>query len=241
MKYVPSLVLATLTLSTSLWAGQAKVIPPLPAQCAVDVAEKGYCVETSFTDNSFPFTIRYFVVVDKDVYPSSKELLDKYLAFDQYDAYVKTTGNENIVIAKSQSLPQKVNDQGSPILRQYFDYKIKTPLGYLKIRHTTNNETLAVPYEGAVSTTEFAVPMTGAQDVPDGEKALNGAEGLKFQTGSVSTVPCGGRPICSDSQWIVVYETTITPAVNILPKVAASSVEKGITDVIVGMLFNSNR
>jgi hypothetical protein len=135
-------------------------------------------------------------------------------------------------------MQDKVDGQGQVLMRQYFDYKLKSPIGYQKIRGITHNQRMIKPYRGAESTTEFVVQTSGVQEVPAGEKPLNGAEGLKLQTGSLNLVSCEGTGLCSDQQWIVIYESTITPAINLLPKVVASSVEKGIADVIVGMLFN---
>ncbi len=217
---------------------QAAVIPSPPPSCAEEVAQKGFCTETLFTNNAFPFTIRFFAVVDKAVYPNVDSLLAKYFAFGNWPDYVKSTGNDNIIYLSSQSMPDKEGAQGSKIVRHYFDYKIRSPIGFQHIRGVTHNTLLKVAHEGAVSTTEFEVQTTGEQEVPKGEKPLVGAEGLKLQYGSVSTISCEGQTICGPEQWLVLYESTITPAVNLLPKSAAAAVEKGITDVIVGMLFN---
>lgn len=219
-------------------AAEQKAIPPIPANCAAGVADKGYCSEAVIPAGGFPFSIRFFVVVEKEVYPTGDELLAKYLAFDQWPAYAASTGSDNLIFTKSLRMGDKVDAQGQPILRQYFDYKLKSPIGYQRIRGITHNEHLKEAYIGAESTTEFVVQTSGPQEVPAGEKPLNGAEGLKLQTGSLNLVSCEGTGLCSDQQWIVIYESTITPAINLLPKVVSASVEKGIADVIVGMLFN---
>lgn len=219
-------------------AAEQKTIPPIPANCAAGVADKGYCTDVVIPAAGFPFSIRFFVVVEKDVYPTGDDLLDKYLAFEQWPAYAASTGSDNLIFAKSLRLTDKADAQGQPILRQYFDYKLKSPIGYQKIRGIMHNQRLKEAYIGAESTTEFVVQTSGPQEVPAGEKPLNGAEGLKLQTGSLNLVSCQGTGLCSDQQWIVIYESTITPAINLLPKVVSASVEKGIADVIVGMLFN---
>jgi hypothetical protein len=220
------------------FAADQKSIANIPNDCARGVADQGYCTETVIPEGGFPFSIRFFMVVDKDKFPTGDDLLERYLAFDQWPAYAASTGSDNVVFARSLRLPDRVDAAGHPILRQYFDYKLKSPIGYQKIRGVTHNQRLDVPYAGAVSTTEFVVQTAGTQEVPAGEKPLNGAEGLKLQTGSLNLVSCEGTKLCADDQWIVIYESTITPAITLLPKVAASSVEKGIADVIVGMLFN---
>jgi hypothetical protein len=219
-------------------AAEDKSIPPIPANCANGVADKGYCTEAVIPPGGFPISIRFFVVVEKENYPTGEDLLTKYLAFDQWPAYAESTGSDNLIFNRSLRMQDKVDGQGQVLMRQYFDYKLKSPIGYQKIRGITHNQRMIKPYRGAESTTEFVVQTSGVQEVPAGEKPLNGAEGLKLQTGSLNLVSCEGTGLCSDQQWIVIYESTITPAINLLPKVVASSVEKGIADVIVGMLFN---
>lgn len=234
---------ATLVMGFYAWtqaavAAEQKTIPPIPANCASGVADKGYCTEAVIPAGGFPISIRFFVVVEKENYPTGDDLLAKYLAFDQWPAYAESTGSDNLLFNKSLRMSDKLDGQGLVLMRQYFDYKLKSPIGYQKIRGVTHNIRLAKAYLGAESTTEFVVQNSGAQEVPAGEKPLNGAEGLKLQTGSLNLVSCKGTGLCSDQQWIVIYESTITPAINLLPKVVASSVEKGIADIIVGMLFN---
>jgi hypothetical protein len=219
-------------------AAEQRTIPPIPANCASGVADKGYCTEAVIPAGGFPISIRFFVVVEKENYPTGDDLLTKYLAFDQWPAYAESTGSDNLIFNKSLRMSDKVDGQGRVLMRQYFDYKLKSPIGYQKIRGVTHNIRLAKAHLGAESTTEFVVQNSGTQEVPTGEKPLNGAEGLKLQTGSLNLVPCKGTGLCSDQQWLVIYESTITPAINLLPKVVASSVEKGIADVIIGMLFN---
>jgi hypothetical protein len=219
-------------------AAEERRVPAIPASCTASVEDKGYCTETLIPSGGFPITVRFYVVVDKDNYPTGDDLLDKYLAFDQWPAYAESTGSDSIIFAKSVRMSDKKDAQGRVAMRHYFDYKLKSPIGYQKIRGVTHNYRLAKAHVGAVSTTEFYVQTSGPQDVPAGEKPLNGAEGVRLQTGALNLVSCAGTNLCSNSQWIVIYESTITPAINLLPKVVAQSVEKGVEDIIVGMLFN---
>jgi hypothetical protein len=217
---------------------ERKSIPPIPAGCASSIADQGYCTATVIPSGGFPISIRFFVVVEKDIYPNSKALLDKYLAFSSWPDYVASTASDNIVFSKSVRMKDKTDAQGTVIARHYYEYKLKSPIGYQKVRGVTHNVHLKQPYQGAVSTTEFAAQTSGNQEVPAGEKPLTGAEGLKLQTGSMNMVSCAGTGLCSSDQWLVIYESSITPTINLLPKVVATSVENGIADVIVGMLFN---
>ncbi|WP_141732201.1 hypothetical protein [Oligoflexus tunisiensis] len=226
------------TQATLSHGDERKAVPPIPADCADGIADQGYCTAAVIPSAGFPISILFFVVVEKDVYPNSKALLDKYLAFARWPEYVESTASDNIVFTKSIRMKDKTDAQGKVIARHYYDYKLKSPIGYQKVRGVTHNVHLKQPYQGAVSTTEFIAQTSGTQEVPAGEKPLTGAEGLKLQTGSLNLVSCTGTGLCSSDQWLVIYESSITPAINLLPKVVATSVENGITDVIVGMLFN---
>ncbi len=214
-------------------------IPSAPANCADSIAEKNYCAETVVPQGGFPFTVRFFIVVEKEVYPTVEVLLDKYLAFDKWPAYTDTVDSDTIVFNKSVRLADKVNADGAVIARHYYDYKLKSPIGYQKIRGLTYNSRLATPYVGSQGTIEFAAQTVGLQEVPAGEKPLNGAEGVKVQTGAINALDCTGTDLCSDNQWLLIYESSITPSITLLPKVAASSVERGLETVLIGMLFNS--
>lgn len=213
--------------------------PPVPkdmASCLSDIADQRYCTETE--NASFPITVRFFIVVDKEVYPTVETLLDKYLAFDQWPAYTETVGSDTIVFDKSARMSDKTAADGGLIARHYYNYKLKSPIGYQKVRGVTHNHRLATPYDGAIGTIEFAAQTTGAQEVPAGEKPLTGAEGVKFQTGVINALACTGSELCNEDQWLLIYESTITPAITLLPKVASASVEQGLETVLVGMLFN---
>jgi hypothetical protein len=213
--------------------------PPVPkdvAGCVDSIAEKNFCVETEAS--SFPINIRFYIVVDKEAYPTVETLLDKYMAFDQWPAYTDTVGSDSIVFNRSARLADLDAEDGGTIARHYYDYKLKSPIGYQKVRGVTNNHRLAQPYAGAEGTIEFAAQTTGAQEVPSGEKPLNGAEGVKLQTGVINAVACENNTLCSEGQWLLTYESSITPAITLLPKVAAGSIEQGLETVLIGMLFN---
>ncbi len=227
--------LGLLTAAQALAAGQ---LPTAPANCAEAIAEKSYCSETVYPQGGFPFTTRFFVVVEKEVYPTVEVLLDKYMAFDQWPAYVGTVDSNAIIFNKSARLSDKSDELGQTVARHYYDYKLKSPIGYQKVRGVTHNTRLAKAYTGAEATIEFSAQTSGPQEVPAGEKALNGAEGVKVQVGAISAVACTGSNLCNDNQWLLIYETSITPTINLLPKVASASVVEGLEVILLGMLFN---
>jgi hypothetical protein len=203
-------------LSFQAWADTSagEKLAPVPkdiAGCVSAIADQRYCVET---------------------------ILDKYLAFDQWPAYTDTVGSDAIVFNNSARLNDLTNNDGSVVARHYYDYKLKTPIGYQKVRGVTYNHRLAKPYAGSEGTIEFVAQTSGPQEVPAGEKPLNGAEGLKLQTGIINAISCTNTELCGEGQWLLVYESSITPAITLLPKVAAASIEKGLVTVLIGMLFN---
>jgi hypothetical protein len=213
--------------------------PPVPkdvAGCVASIEEQRFCVETDAS--SFPISIRFYIVVDKEAYPTVETLLDKYMAFDEWPAYTETVGSDTIVFNRSARLDDMTSEDGSTIARHYYDYKLKSPIGYQKVRGVTYNHRLATPYAGSEGTIEFAAQTTGAQEVPSGEKPLNGAEGVKLQTGVINAVACTSNDLCGEGQWLLTYESNITPAITLLPKVAAGSIQQGLETVLVGMLFN---
>lgn len=213
--------------------------PPVPkdlATCVAAIADQNFCVETDAS--SFPINIRFYIVVDKENYPTVETLLDKYMAFDEWPAYTETVGSDSIVFNRSARLDDITAADGTTIARHYYDYKLKSPIGYQKVRGVTYNNRLATPYAGAEGTIEFTAQTNGTQEVPSGEKPLTGAEGVKLQTGVINAVACTSNELCSEGQWLLTYESSITPAITLLPKVAAGSIQQGLETVLVGMLFN---
>jgi hypothetical protein len=213
--------------------------PPVPKDveaCVAAIADQRFCVETEAS--GFPINVRFYIVVDKETYPTVETLLDKYLAFDQWPAYTDTVGSDSIVFSRSARLDDLSSEDGTTIARHYYDYKLKSPIGYQKVRGVTYNTRLATPYAGAEGTIEFAAQTSGVQQVPAGEKPLTGAEGVKLQTGVINAVACTDNALCGEGQWLLTYESSITPAITLLPKVAAGSIQQGLETVLVGMLFN---
>ncbi|MCX6130201.1 MAG: hypothetical protein NTX25_14195, partial [Proteobacteria bacterium] len=170
-------------LSSVTWAASA-ALPADPNVCAESIAEKGYCVESD-VPFSGPFTLRFFVVVDKENYPTVDNLLDQYLSFDKWPSYTETVGSDTILFNKSVRMSDLKTASGEVIARQYYDYKLKSPIGYQKVRGVTHNKRLATPYAGSLATIEFVAQIDGPQDIPAGEKALDGAEGVRSQTGVI--------------------------------------------------------
>ena len=82
------------------------------------------------------------------------------------------------------------------------------------------------------------MPNQGLQTVPAGENPLQGAEGLKYQSGQVHSVNCAeqSRDYCLPSQRLLIYEIEATPSIDILPKVAANAMQAAIEAILIGMV-----
>jgi hypothetical protein len=214
----------------------AKELPQAPASCADDVAQIGYCSKVTAPTFRGPIDIQFFVVVDKATFPTVESVLDRYLSFDNWPAYSQSTDTDALLFNKSVRMSDMQKD-AETIFRHYYDYRIKSPIGYQKVRGVTYN-TRVTPYIGALASLEFVAQNSGPQEIPAGEKPLVGTEGVKFQTGAVHAASCEGLSFCDDSQWLLVYETNLQPEIDLLPKVAATSIQAGIEALLIGMLFN---
>ncbi len=229
-----------IALSLALMSGMAsaKNLPAIPADCAKSVAEVGYCSAVQAPTFKGPIDMQFFVVVDKSSYPTVDSIINRYLAFDYWPEFSKSTDSDALLFNKSARMASFDKDQ-TTIYPHYYDYKMKSPIGYIKVRGVTHNYFVPA-VTGAVRTLEFVAQANGPQTVPAGEKPLNGLEGVKFQTGAVHAVDCSSNPVafCSADQFLLVYETNVQPDIDLLPKVAAASIQAGIESLLVGMLFN---
>ncbi len=229
-----------IALSLALFSGMAaaKDLPAIPADCAKSVADLGYCSAVQAPTFKGPIDMQFFVVVDKSNYPTVTSIINRYLAFDYWPEFSKSTSTDSLLFSKSARMPSFDKDQRT-IYPHYYDYRLKSPIGYIKVRGLTHNY-LVQPYTNAVMSLEFVAQTAGPQTVPAGEKPLDGLEGVKFQTGAVHAIDCanGSVSFCSADQFLLVYTTNLQPDIDLLPKVAAASIQSGIESLLVGMLFN---
>ncbi len=230
-----TLLLAGLLTGATL---HAKALPTPPASCAADIAAVGYCSTADAPPFKGAVDLRFFVVIDKASFATVDDVLNRYLSFNTWPAFAESTGTEDLVFTKSIRMPT-VQVNGTTVYRHYYDYKLKSPIGYQKVRGVTFNSKVAA-YPGALASVEFAAQIQGPQAVPAGEKPLNGVEGVQLQVGSVHAVDCDGRfDFCGNNQYLLMYESKIQPDIDLLPKVAAASISKGIEALLVGMWFNN--
>jgi hypothetical protein len=208
---------------------------PIPANCAKEISLHGYCSKSYAPIFKGPVNISFFIIVDKAVFPSVEKLYYRYISFDSWGDFADSSGKGTVKFRTTTSLAPIESENHETIHRHYFDYKLSTPIGWRDVRGLSHNKKIK-PRPGAVFSMEFKVQNKGPQEVPAGAEPLNGAEGLKAQTGYIHILECSGQTICEQNQWLIIYESTITPSMDIFPKIAARSIKGGIEAILLGML-----
>lgn len=218
-------------------SASAKTLPTAPEGCIRDLQTKNFCSAYEAPALRGPITVKFFATVDKASYPTIDDLLERYTDFEAWPAYVESTGRTDVIFNSSEVLPSIPATDSSPeILRHYADYQIDSVIGYQDVRVVTHNIRVD-DYPGALGSIEFEVQTSGSQPVPAGEPALEGAVGVQQQTGSVHAVDCINSDLCADDQYLLVYESTITPAIDLLPNLAARSITRGVESILIGMFL----
>jgi hypothetical protein len=211
-----------------------------PSNCGDDLVVQQYCSDYTAGILSGGVEVSFFAVVDKADYPTIDSLLAKYTDFAKWPDYVAATGRTAIIFNQSlklESLP--ASQTSNEVLRHYADYKIDSPLGYQDVRVVTHNVTVD-PYEGALGSVEFEVQTEGMQDLPVDVAPLEGAVGVKSQTGNVHVVDCAKSDLCTDERYLLIYQSKIVPEIDLLPKLAAGPISEGIESILIGMFLIDN-
>lgn len=232
--YAISLSAATLGASAAMGAGS---LPAVPKDCARSIAVKGYCsgYETSgVTSGSVSVTI--YAVVEKSLYSDVETVVSRYTDFDRWPLYVDLSGSGEVVFDSSYRLDDAKDADGSNIIRHYANYELNSPIGFQRVRVVSHYKE-ATPYEGAAYSLEFEAQTSGEQEVPVGEESLNGAVGVSSQTGSVHAIECAKSDLCGEDQLLVAYQSTIRPAIDLLPSLAAPAITAGSEAILIGMLL----
>lgn len=225
-----------ITLPLALQA-EEKQLPSIPAHCQEDLSISNHCAITSTTGMlSGNIEMKIFAVVEKEDFDGPDELIAIFTDVAAWPAYVENTGSKDLVINQSANLKEGLNNEGNLTYQSYADYKIQTPIGYQPVRAVTLTSVVA-PYAKALRSLEFSAQTKGPQPVPFGAKPLKGAEGIKTHTGSVHVADCIAFDLCSDNQYLLIYETSIKPSVSLLPKVAAKAILAATEALLIGMFM----
>lgn len=237
LSLLTAIILTLVTPTLHLAATTKKPLPQIPNHCQGEIGIGDYCAITSTTGMlSGSIEMKIFAVVEKDDFTGPDELIEIFTDVAAWPEYVENTGSRDLVINQSANLASSVNTDGFISYQSYADYKIQTPIGYQPVRSVTISSVVE-PYAKAIRSLEFSAQTKGPQPVPLGAKPLKGAEGVKSHTGSVHVADCVEFDICPNNQYLLIYETSIKPSVNLLPKVAASSILKATEALLVGMFM----
>jgi len=215
----------------------AQTLPVAPTGCARDLAQRSFCSGFEAPPLRGPLTVKFFAVVDKASYPNVESILERYTDFESWPDYVAATGRTDVIFKTSKVLqPLPATGTRGEVMRHYADYRIDSVIGFQNVRAVTHN--FSVPaYKGALSSIEFVAQSSGPQEVPPGEPALNGSVGVQKQTGSVHAVDCDNSALCSGDQYLLIYESTVTPDIDLLPSLAARSITRGVESILIGMFL----
>lgn len=226
----------TLGLAVSASAA-AQTLPTAPSGCARDLAMRSYCSSFDAPPLRGPINVKLFAVVDKADYTSVDGVIKRYTDFERWPAYVDATGRTDIVFNTSKVLkPLPATSGSAEVLRHYANYRIDSVIGYQDVRVVTHNSVVKA-YTGALASLEFVAQNKGTQEVPTGEPALNGSVGVQSQTGSVHVVDCASSELCSADQYLLIYQSTVTPDIDLLPNLAARSISRGVESLLIGMFL----
>lgn len=228
-----------LGITLASFSAQAKELPPVPENCASDIEIQGFCTDYDAPLVRGPVTIRFFIAVEQEDFPTYQDAVNRYLDFNSWPQYLEQSGTDRVVFFESSLLEPL--DSAPEVFRHYSNYKMNAPVvGWQYIRVVLHNKEVE-PYEGAIASLEFhaqkdkSFPQPG---IPAAEKPLYGTEGLKDQVGTVHIADCTESELCLDGQWLLIYESTIAPDIDLLPRVAAGVIQEGIEGILSGMFLN---
>lgn len=225
--------MAALCLSSALAYGKA--LPVAPDTCSDDISLVSYCTTLEAGTFSGPIQLKFFLVVPKEEYTNHNQIAGRYLDFFSWPSYGENAGADNINFRRSDEMAPIEDEEGRTIYRHYGDYQIKAPVvQWFDVRYVTHNREVEA-YEGAEYSIEFEVQSEGEQEVPEGVEPLVGSVGIINQTGSFHVQDCSKSELCGDGEYLVMYETTVAPEIEILPKVAGGAIQRVIENIMIGM------
>jgi hypothetical protein len=225
---------AGLMIATS---ASAKSLPEMPAGCAQDIAVKGFCSGFSTSGvTSGSVTATIFAVIDAARFPDAQSLYERYVDFDQWGDFAANSGSPDVFFNASKRMPSEKDENGKEVIKHYFSYEINSPIGFQKVRAVSDYR-LVDAYEGAELSLEFVVNTQGQQTVPAGEEPLNGAVGVKSQTGVVHAISCSTTELCGEGEIMIAYNSEVRPAIDLLPSLAGPAITAGSEAILIGMFL----
>lgn len=224
-------IFALLILSTSVLAN---TLPEIPSDC---FDEDVYCTRAKVIrkvvggESRKVINVKVFAVVSFDDYESVDELMDLFFDFNSWDEYAANEGSGRILFngqTSSQHMGYEMIN-GFEVAKHYAHYRIKSPIGYIKVR-AMGYYWMVNPYEGAVVSAEFHNQTTGVYEIP-GEDTLYGGEGFKYTAGDFHVTMDE-----DNEEYFIIFNADVVPSISILPSVAKKPILGGFESLLKGML-----
>ena len=207
-------------------------LPEIPKDCLKD---RLYCsqtyVEKMMVKNVMRNVARInvFAVLSKDDWESPNDVVLRFIDFDNWPAYAAYDGTNNIKIKRCFEMsPLFIGD--TEIHRQYLYLKAKAPapIFYIKARSVVHYW-LTKPIPGAHLSASFEQQTNNTYVIP-GEDILEGAEGIKYNSGEFHLRV---DPVSGD--YYLYFFALVVPEFDFLLKVAATHIELGYVSIFRGM------
>ena len=207
--------------------------------CRADLFRKGSCsksyVNRTADDKYKDTLIHLYKAVPKSDY-TVENITERFLNFGEWKEYAAGQGGVEMTNVGKLGIVQK---DGRNYHRQYSNYKVDSPIGFVKTIAVTDYRILESPFKGSELSAVY-----GTVAAPDGKSwpALGGDDpyqepyNLNYQYGFVNVLDCSKLSWCpSKDYWILVYDTYIRPEIDLLPESAAPYIESSLNGLIRGM------
>ena len=207
--------------------------------CRADLFRKGSCsksyVNRTADDKYKDTLIHLYKAVPKSDY-TVENITERFLNFDRWKEYAEGQGSVEMTNVGKVGI---VEQGGRNYHRQYSNYKVDSPIGFVKTIAVTDYRILESPFKGSQLSAVYgtvAAPAGESLSVLPGEASYQEPYNLKYQYGFVNVLDCSKLSWCpSGDYWILVYDTYIRPEIDLLPESAAPYIESSLNGLIRGM------
>lgn len=219
-----------LALGLTSAASAAGKLPTIPAGCFDD---KLYCTETAVVDASDGhrvIRVKFVAMTTINEFPTAQSIVDKYFSFGDWFDYARGTD----AIKIEQSALRGVEGDNDKLFH-YSRYIVQAPFPINKSRvREVSQYNRMTPVPGAVISYSYSLVQSSHTNLPEEDvkwKTLNGSEGVKRKDGEIHI-----QFNEETGEYYLFMVTDVIPGIDLLPKVAAPYIERGIVAVAKGML-----
>lgn len=232
--FVTLLVFSSINLLQA--SGEKSFFNP-PANC---FDENTYCFKTTViygTDNTRYIHTNLYAMINEDEIESTDALLAKYIDFNKWPKYVER--KDALRFVRSVALPPiyetDADGNKSPRYRHFSHYFTKAPfpINSLEVKEYSMYRYIlpkTMPeWSDADNILHFEL-LKGRQEIPELGEVLEAPVGLKNKFGNIAI-----KHDKENHRYLLMAETNITPAIDLLPGIAAPYIEKSIVSVFEGI------